>query len=113
MEIPIVHEWAQKIKTVYDFLIEDGTMLFIVGLQGGEGKRVATNEAVRRWKMDVGENNIRQLNIFKAGLEHKETYINMDTGKLKIIVHTNSWNEHWVAMAHEWGAHTVIFRRPL
>jgi hypothetical protein len=113
MEIPIVHEWAHKIKTVYDFLKEDNTMLFIIGLQGGEGKTLATNEAVRRWKMDVGENNIREINIFNAGLEHKETYMNMVTGKIKIIVHINSWNEHWVAMAREWGANTVIFRRPL
>lgn len=116
MTIPIINGRAEKIAAVYNFLTEGPEdMLIIVGMQGGgEGKSTATNEAVRRWIVDVGPDNIRPIRICaNTGTGHKQAYLNKTNYSMKIIVHTNLWNEHWVAMAKEWGAQTVIFRLPL
>ena len=111
MEIPILREWADKVSSIHTFLKEGTTMLFIIGLQGSEGKRSATKEAVEQWK-ETNFGKIVPLSICSdSGLEHKESYLNLETGEVKIIVHINNWNEHWIAMAKEWGSSTVIFRR--
>jgi len=114
MAIPIVHRFDEKVAIIYDFLTEGSeSMLFVVGFKGGEGKRSATREAVERWTRTVGEENVGHLNICSGtGVEHKESYINRLTGEVKVIVHVTMWNEVWIAMAQEWGASTVIFRRP-
>ncbi len=88
-------------------------MFFIIGLQGSEGKRAATKEAVDRWKSENFGKIISLSICVGSGLEYKESYLNLETGEVKIIVQINDWNEHWIAMAKEWGASAVIFRRPL
>lgn len=112
MEIPIIHGWTEKVDAIHSFLINGPTMLFITGLQGGEGKRSATKEAVERWKSDYF-GKITSLSVCDGtGLEYKESYLNLETGEVKIIVLIREWNEHWIAMAKEWGAQTILFRRP-
>jgi hypothetical protein len=113
MEIPIINGWTEKVDAIYTFLTKGSTMLFIIGLQGHEGKKAATKEAVERWK-DENFSKIISLSIcVGSGLEYKESYLNLETGEVKIIVQINNWNEHWIAMAKEWGASAVLFRRPL
>jgi len=112
MEIPIIHGWSEKVDAIHAFLTKGPSMLFITGLQGGEGKRSATKEAVERWKSD-NFGKIISLSICDGtGLEYKESYLSLETGEVKIIVLIREWNEHWIAMAKEWGAQTVLFRRP-
>jgi hypothetical protein len=115
MVIPILHGFDEKVAAIYDFLTEGSeSMLFVVGFQGHEGKRAATRAAVDRWTHTVGIDNVWHLNICSnTGIEHKESFINRLTREVKIIVHIGMWDESWIAMAQEWGARTVIFRRPI
>jgi hypothetical protein len=116
MHVPIVYGKEEKTKAVYDFLVDPTkNVLILAGLQGGgEGKTAATNEAVHRWMAAIGEENVKPLSICEgSGLGHNQAYMDLRTWTVKIIMHTNMWNEKWIDIGHEMGAQTYLFRRIL
>jgi len=109
----------EKINLVTTFLMSGppSGWLFLVGV-GGDGKSMATNEAITLWRRSLGEDvddpfseNIIRLpcnndsNAFKIVLMKKDSTI------VKTIVHVNNWNPHWEFMASEWDAQVARFER--
>lgn len=116
MHVPIVYGKEEKTKAVYDFLVDPTkNVLILAGLQGGgEGKTVATNEAVHRWMATIGEENVKPLRICEgSGEGHKQSYLDLRTWTVKIIIHTNTWDEKWIELGQEIGAQAYLFRRIL
>lgn len=114
MHVPIVYGKEEKTKAVYDFLVDPTkNVLILAGIQGGgEGKTVATNEAVHQWMATIGGENVKPLRICEgSGEGHKQSYLDLRTWTVKIIIHTNTWDEKWIELGQEIGAQAYLFRR--
>ena len=82
MEIPVYSTKWEKINLVTTFLMSgpDCGWLFLIG-PGGDGKSMAIREAVRLWRMSLGEDvdedsdgihsDIVLLPSYRYGSEHK------------------------------------------
>ena len=120
MEIPVYSTKWDKINHVVTFLMSGPSCgwLFLVG-PGGDGKSMATNEAVKLWRRSLGEDvddpcaatNIIELPCHRNGTEHKIVLLKKDSSIMKTIVHINSWTPAWEFMANEWGATVARFQR--
>ena len=118
MEIPVYSTKWDKIKLVSTYLMSgsDYGWLFLVGT-GGDGKSMATNEAINLWRMSLGEDvedtasNIIHLPCYSDGSAHKIVLMKKDTQIVKTIVHINGWSPEWEFMAQEWGAKVAKFVR--
>ena len=92
--------------------------LFLVG-PGGDGKSMATNEAVTLWRKSLGEDvedptndsDIVYLPCYNDGGAHKTVLMKKDTQIVKTIVHINGWTPEWEFMAKEWNAKVARFVR--
>jgi len=122
MEIPIYLTKWDKINLVTTFLMSGPSSgwLFLLG-SGGDGKTMATNEAVRLWRMSLGEDvedlnsesdsDIVYLPCYNNATEHKTVLMKRGTQIVKTIVHINGWGPEWEFMAKEWNAKVVRFQR--
>lgn len=118
MEIPTYSTKWDKIKLVSTFLMSgpDYEWLILVGI-GGDGKSMATNEAINLWRMSLGEDmedpesDIVHLPCYMDGSAHKVVLMKKGTQIVKTIIHTNLWGPEWEFMAQEWGAKVAKFVR--
>ena len=117
--MPIYSTKWDKINLVTTFLMSpDYGWLFLLG-SGGDGKTMATNEAVKLWRMSLGENvedpisdsDIVYIPCYNDATAHKTVLMNRGTQILKTIVHINGWTPEWEFMAKEWNAKVVRFVR--
>jgi len=119
MELPVYSTKWEKINLVSTFLMSGPPCgwLFLVG-PGGDGKSMATNEAVTLWRKSLGEDtedpisDILYLPCYNEGTEHK--IVLMKRGEapvVKTIVHINAWTREWEFMAVEWNATVARFVR--
>jgi len=119
MNIPLYSRKWDKINLVATFLMSGPSCgwLFLVG-PGGDGKSMATNEALKLWRRSLGEDvddpfetNIIELPCHRDGTEHKMVLMKRDSTIVKTIVHINGWTPAWEFMANEWGATVALFER--
>ena len=121
MDIPVYSTKWDKINLVTTFLMNGPTCgwLFLVG-PGGDGKSMATDEAVKLWRKSLGEDpedleeppsDIIDLPCHRDGSEHKRVLMKKDSLVVKTIVHINGWSPAWEFMAAEWGANVAKFER--
>jgi hypothetical protein len=109
-----------KINLVATFLMSGPSCgwLFLIG-PGGDGKSMATNEAVKLWRRSLGEDvddpcatsDIIELPCHRDGTEHKIVLMKKDSTIVKTIVHINAWSPAWEFMATEWHATVARFER--
>ena len=119
MELPVYSTKWEKINLVATFLMSGPLYgwLFLVG-SGGDGKSMATNEAVRLWRSSLGEDtegpisDIVYLPCCNDGTEHKTVLMKKgECPVVKTIVHINAWTREWEFMAVEWNATVARFMR--
>jgi hypothetical protein len=119
MEMPVYSTKWEKINLVSTFLMNGPPCgwLFLVGT-GGDGKSMATNEAVRLWRMSLGEDiedpisDIVYLPCNNDGTAHKTVLMKKgESPVVKTIVHINVWTREWEFMALEWDAKVARFVR--
>lgn len=96
--------------------------LILVG-PGGDGKSMATNEAIKLWRRSLGEDvelypngntdysDIVYLDCHNDGSTHKIVLMKKNEKIVKTIVHANVWGPELEFMAKEWGARVVKFER--
>ena len=105
---------AAKVDVVANFLINGPPCgwLFLVGMNcGGEGKTMATGEAIELCKKSFGEESIIRLPCNNDSNAQKLVLMKKDSTIVKTIVHVNNWNPHWEFMASEWDAQVARFER--
>ena len=109
-----------KINLVATFLMSGpncGWLFLVGGNGGGEGKTMATNEAVTLWRRSLGEDiedpisDIVYLPCYNGGSAHKVVLMKRGTPIVKTIIQTNFWGPEWNFMAKEWDAKVVKFER--
>lgn len=119
MELPVYSTKWDKVNLVATYLMSgpDYGWLFLVG-PGGDGKSMATNEAIMLWRRSLGEDvedpisdNIVYLPCHRDGTEHKVVLMKKGTQIVKTIVHINCWSQAWEFMAKEWNAQVARFVR--
>ena len=112
MEIPVVSTKSDKINLVSTFLTSgsDCGWLFLVGA-GGDGKTMATNEAIELWKSSLGENDVVSIPIVRDDTAYKIVLMKRSAPTVKTIVHVLDWSPAWEFMALEWGAKVARFQR--
>jgi hypothetical protein len=118
MEIPVYSTKWDKINAVTTFLMSGPSCgwLFLVG-SGGNGKSMATNEAITLWRRSMGEDveditsDIIYLPCHNDGTAHKMVLMKKNSTIVKTIVHVVCWTEGWEFMAKEWGASVARFQR--
>ena len=122
MDIPVYSTKWEKINLVATFLMSgpECGWLFLIG-HGGDGKSMATREAMRLWRMSLGEDvdedpdgnysDIVRLPYYNNGSEHKLVLMKKGSNIVKTIVHINGWSVEWAFMALEWGAKVARFVR--
>ena len=118
--LPICSTKWDKIKLVATHLMSgpECGWLFLVGV-GGDGKSMATNEAINLWRMSLGEDiedptsdsDIVRLRCYNDTTAHKVVLMKKDTQTVKTIVQINGWCPEWEFMAKEWNAKVVRFVR--
>jgi hypothetical protein len=119
MQIPVYSTKWDKINLVTTFLMSGPPCgwLFLIG-SGGDGKSMATNEAITLWRRSLGEDiedpisDIVYLPSYVDGAGHK--IVLMKKGEIpvvKTIVHVLGWSQEWHFMATEWGASIARFER--
>ena len=119
MEIPVYSTKWEKINLVTTFLMSGpdcGWLFLIGGGGGGEGKTMATNEAITLWRRSMGEDveDTHSENIttyYNDGTAHKVVLMKKGTQIVKTIIQTNLWGPEWEFMAKEWNAKVVQFKR--
>lgn len=113
-----------KINCVVSHLMSgpDCGWLILVGT-GGDGKSMATNEAIKLWRRSLGEDvdlypsgheefsEIVYLDCDNNGSTHKVVLMKKGTKLVKTIVHSNIWGPEMEFMAKEWNATVVKFER--
>lgn len=113
-----------KINCVVSHLMSgpDCGWLILVGT-GGDGKTMATNEAIKLWRRSLGEDvdlnpqlsekfsDIAYLDCDNNGSTHKLVLMKKGTKLVKTIVHSNIWGPEMEFMAKEWNATVVKFER--
>ena len=112
----------EKINLVTTFLMSGpdcGWLILVGGNGGGEGKTMATNEAITLWRRSLGEDvedvhsdNIIHLPCYNDGTAHKVVLMKKGTPIVKTIIQTNVWGPEWEFMAKEWNAKVVRFQLP-
>jgi hypothetical protein len=118
MDIPVYSTKSDKINVVSTFLMDgpECGWLFLVG-PGGDGKSMATNEAIKLWRRSLGENpeeprtKIIELPCFRDGIAYKMVLMKKNSTIVKTIVHVNDWTPAWEFMATEWNATVAKFVR--
>lgn len=118
MELPVYSTKWDKVNLVATFLMSgpECGWLFLVG-PGGDGKSMATNEAVRLWRKSLCEDvedeysNIISLPCYNDGGAHKIVLMKRGTQIVKTIVHVLCWTPEWEFMAKEWDAKVARFVR--
>lgn len=119
MQLPTYSSKWDKVNLVATFLMSGPPCgwLFLVG-SGGDGKSMATNEAVTLWRKSLGEDiedpisDIVSLPCYRDGTEHKVVLMKKgESHVVKTIVHINCWTHEWEFMAMEWGAEVARFVR--
>ena len=124
MELPVLRTKWDKINCVVSHLMSgpDCGWLILVG-PGGDGKSMATNEAIKLWRRSLGEDvelypngktdysDIVYLDCHPDGSTHKIVLMKKDEKIVKTIVHANVWGPELEFMAKEWGARVVKFER--
>jgi len=123
MEIPVYSTKADKINLVANYLMNDTEhgWLFLIG-SGGNGKTMATGEAVNMWRRSLGEDDKDDVsNSMIVSLPHssfpdgnaiyKTMLIKKGSSIVKTIVHVFSWEPEWEFMAKEWNAIVARFER--
>ena len=127
MEMPVYSTQWEKINLVTTFLMSGpdcGWLILIGGSGGGEGKSMATNEAVKLWRRSLGE----EVDLYPHGNTDYSDIVKLDTPPdgttvkivlmkkgeklVKTIIHTNLWGPEIEFMAKEWDAKVVQFKRP-
>lgn len=113
-----------KINCVVSHLMSgpDCGWLILIGT-GGDGKTMATNEAIKLWRRSLGEDvdlyptghaqfsEIVYLDCDNNGSTHKLVLMKKGTKLVKTIVHSNIWGPEMEFMAKEWNATVVKFER--
>ena len=113
-----------KINCVVSHLMSgpDCGWLILVGT-GGDGKSMATNEAIKLWRRSLGDDvdlypqvhdqfsDIVYLYCDNNGSTHKVVLMKKGTKLVKTIVHSNIWGPEMEFMAKEWNATVVKFER--
>ena len=113
-----------KINCVVSHLMSgpDCGWLILVGT-GGDGKSMATNEAIKLWRRSLGDDvdlypqvhdqfsDIVYLDCDNNGSTHKVVLMKKGTKLVKTIVHSNIWGPEMEFMAKEWNATVVKFER--
>jgi hypothetical protein len=111
---------SDKINVVSTFLMNGpdyGWLILQGGNGGGEGKTMATHEAIKLWRRSLGENiddpisDIVYLPCYNDGSAHKVVLMKKGTPIVKTIIQTNFWGPEWDFMAKEWDAKVVKFER--
>jgi hypothetical protein len=105
---------TDKVNLVANFLMNGPPCgwLFLVGMNaGGEGKTMATGEAIELCKKSFGEESIIRLPCNNDSNAQKLVLMKKDSTIVKTIVHVNNWNPHWEFMASEWDAQVARFER--
>jgi hypothetical protein len=124
MESPVLTTKWDKINLVVSHLMSgpDCGWLVLVG-QGGDGKSMATNEAVKLWRRSLGEDvdlyphgntdysDIVYLDSHTDGSTVKIVLMKKGEKIVKTIVHANTWCPELEFMAKEWGAKVARFER--
>ena len=122
MAIPVYSTKWDKINVVVTYLMSgpDCGWLFLVG-PGGDGKTMATHEAIKLWRRSLGEDvedpnsdrdsDIVELPCYCDGTENKIVLMKKSSQIVKTIVHINNWTPEWGFMAKEWNATVVKFER--
>jgi hypothetical protein len=118
MQIPVYSTKWDKINLVTTFLMSGPPCgwLFLIG-SGGDGKSMATNEAITLWRRSLGEDiddnnsDIIHLPCHQDGTAHKRVLMKKGTEIVKTIVHVLGWSQEWEFMAAEWGASVARFER--
>lgn len=116
MEMPVYSTKADKVNLVSTFLMSgpDYGWLILVGI-GGDGKTMATHEAVDLWRLSLGEDikapDSDIISLHCDGTVHKLVLMKKGTPIVKTIIHTNLWGPEWEFMAKEWNAKVVRFER--
>lgn len=111
----------EKINLVTTFLMSGpdcGWLFLIGGSGGGEGKTMATNEAITLWRRSMGEDvtdvnsdNIIYLPCYNDTTAQKIVLMKKGTQIVKTIIQTSLWGPEWAFMAKEWNAKVVQFKR--
>jgi len=109
MTIKIINEISEKYRYVHDFLMGPDSILFIVDMQSQEIPKLV-EACISQWSTIY---DIQKVDFFRSQSGYKASYFNKSTGGLKAVCHVEGWDENWVLMAEEFGATTVIFRRPV
>lgn len=113
--MPVYSSKCDKINLVSTFLMSGpdyGWLILVGGRGGGEGKTMATNEAITLWRGSLGEDeNIIQLPCYDDGSAHKVVLMKKGSPIVKTIIQTNFWGPDWEFMAKEWDAKVVRFER--
>jgi len=119
MDLPVYSTKSDKINLVSTFLTSGSECgwLFLVGA-GGDGKTMATNEAINLWRTSLGEDiadeysDIISLPCYNSDdTAHKIVLTKRGTQIVKTIVHILCWSPEWEFMAREWDANVARFQR--
>ena len=114
MKIPVYSTKLDKVNVVAKHLMGNtyGEWLFIVG-SGGNGKTMATYEAIELWKKSFGDDGeIISVPLYAGGTAgNKLMLLKKGSSAVKTIVHLYTWGPEWEFMAKEWNATVVEFER--
>jgi len=113
---------SDKVDVVANFLINGPPCgwLFLVGMNcGGEGKTMAANEGIMRWRKSLGEDpespfstsDIIRLPCNNDTSAPKLVLMKKNSTIVKTIIQVNGLHPHWEFMASEWDAQVVGFER--
>jgi len=121
MDLPVYSTKLDKVNLIANYLMSESEprWLFLVGA-GGDGKSMATGEAIKIWRRSLGEDDKDDLNDSKISVlpcypdgnaVYKAMLIKRGSSNVKTIVHVLTWGPEWEFMALEWGAKVVRFER--
>lgn len=113
MKIPVYSTKLDKVNVVANHLMGNtySKWLFLVG-SGGNGKTMATHEAIELWKKSLGDDGEIISIPYEAGTAgYKVMLMKKGSSAVKTIVHLYMWGPEWEFMAKEWNATVVEFQR--
>ena len=125
--ISVYSNKTDKINLVANYLMNGSDWLLLVG-SGGDGKTMATREAIKLWKRSMDEEdpvsdtddpnnnedpvgNIVYLPCYGNGTAHKIMLMKKGDTIVKTIVHINSLSPEWEFVSKEWNAAVSRFER--
>ena len=114
MEIPVYSTKEAKVNLVANYLMDetDCGWLILIG-SGGNGKSMATGEAISLWKTSLGEDGeIIELSSCDGGFAgYKTMLMKRGSTTVKTILHVYLWCSEWEFVAKEWNATVARFER--